>query len=211
MLKNAYEKEVADIKEKRNNAWFHLALTPDTTNFKLMRHDCVVDDGIGDRAKALQLLPGIIQSVETPTVVTLVNLTQEIILFYLPCSVREFKMSYNSVKPDKCKEMAQKIGSFGQVFMNWNAPETAGELYDVWNVCALAKITKTAVPRVGETQAEVKLERVFTEDMGPFRVALLSELRFCIVFADLYTKFVFVDLFKAMVEALAGMEKFSGS
>ena len=46
VLKDAYEKEVADIKEKRNNVWRHLALTLDATTLMLMRHDCVGDDGI---------------------------------------------------------------------------------------------------------------------------------------------------------------------
>ena len=56
VLKDAYEKEVADIKEKRNNLWCHLALTLDATTLMLMRHDCVGDDGIGDGAKAWKLL-----------------------------------------------------------------------------------------------------------------------------------------------------------
>ena len=42
---------------------------------------------------------------------TRVKLTQENNLFYLPCSVLEFKMSSNSVKLD-CKEVPQTIGSF---------------------------------------------------------------------------------------------------
>ena len=37
-----------------------------------MRHDCVGDDGIADGAKAWKLLQERFQSVETPTVVTLV-------------------------------------------------------------------------------------------------------------------------------------------
>ena len=44
--------------------------------------------------------------------------------------------------------------------------------------------------------------------MGPFRVESLSGFRFCIVFADQYTKFVFVDLLKAKNEALASLKKF---
>ena len=56
VLKNAYEKEVADVKEKRNNVWCHLALTLDAATLMLMRHDCVVDDGIRDGAKSLKLL-----------------------------------------------------------------------------------------------------------------------------------------------------------
>ena len=72
VLNDAYEKEIAEIKEKRNNVWCHLALTLDSTTLMLMRHDCVGDDGIGDGAKAWKLLQERFQSVETPTVVTLV-------------------------------------------------------------------------------------------------------------------------------------------
>ena len=72
MLKDAYEKEVADIKEKRNNEWCHLELTLDATTLMLMRQECVGDDGIRDGAKAWKLLQERFQSVETPTVLTLV-------------------------------------------------------------------------------------------------------------------------------------------
>ena len=72
VLKDAYEKEVADIKEKRNNVWCHLALTLDAGTLMLMRHDCVGDSGIEDGAKAWKLLQKRFQSVETPTVVNLV-------------------------------------------------------------------------------------------------------------------------------------------
>ena len=49
------EKEVADIKEKRNNVWCHVALNIDATTLMPIRHDCVGDDGIGDGAKAWKL------------------------------------------------------------------------------------------------------------------------------------------------------------
>ena len=52
--------------------WCHLALALDATTLMLMRHDCVGDDGIGNGAKAWKLLKERFQSVETPTVVTLV-------------------------------------------------------------------------------------------------------------------------------------------
>ena len=61
---------------------------------------------------------------------------------------------------------------------------------------------------VVETQAEKKLERVFTDVMGPFRVESLPGFRFCIVFAEQHTKFVFVDLLKAKGEAQASLKKF---
>ena len=43
--------------------------------------------------------------------------------------------------------------------------------------------------------------------MGPFRVESLPVFWFCIVFADQYKKFVFVDLLKANSEAQASVEK----
>ena len=112
------------------------------------------------------------------------------------------------MKLDSARKWHRRLGHLNQADVVRNAPETVGELDDLCNVCALAKITKTPVPRVAETQAEEKLERVFTDVMGPFRVELLSGFRFCIVFADQYTKFVFVDLLKAKSEALASLKKF---
>ena len=56
VLKDAYENEVADIKEKWDNMWYHLALTLDAKTLMLMRHDCVGDDGIGDGALAWKFL-----------------------------------------------------------------------------------------------------------------------------------------------------------
>ena len=113
-----------------------------------------------------------------------VKLTQANNLFYLPCGVLEFKMSSNSVKLDSARKWHRRLGHLNQANVVRIAAETVGELDDVCNVCALAKITKTPVPRMAETQAEEKLERVFTEVMGTFRVESLSGFRFCIVFAD---------------------------
>ena len=115
---------------------------------------------------------------------TRVKLPQENNLFYLPCSVLEFKMSSNSVKLDSARKWHTQLGHLNQADVVRNAPETVGRLNDAFNVCALAQIIKTPVPRAAETQAEEKLERVFTDVMGPFRVESLSEFRFCIVFAD---------------------------
>ena len=139
---------------------------------------------------------------------TRVKLTQDNNLFYLPCSVLEFKMSSNSVKLDSARKWHRRLDHLNQAVVVRNAPETVGELDDVCNVCALAKITKTRVPRVAETQAEEKLERLFTDVMGLFRVESLSGFRFCVVFADHYTKFVFVELLKAKSEKLASLKKF---
>ena len=112
------------------------------------------------------------------------------------------------MKLDSARKWHTRLGHLNQADVVKNAPETLGEPDDVCNVCALAKITKTPVPRVAETQAEEKLERVFTDMMGPFRVESLSGFCFCIVFADMYTKFVFVDLIRAKSEALTSLKKF---
>ena len=60
---------------------------------------------------------------------------------------------------------------------------------------------------MAETKAEEKLEGVFTNVMGPFRVEPLSGFRFCVVFADQYTNLAFVDLLKAKCESVACLKK----
>ena len=129
-------------------------------------------------------------------------------MFYLPCSVLEIKTGSNSVKLDSARKLHRRLGHLNQADVVRNAPETVGELDDVCNVCALTKITKTPVPSVAETQAEEKLERLFTDVIGLFRVESLSVFRFCVVFANQYIKFMFLNLLKANNEALASLKKF---
>ena len=117
-------------------------------------------------------------------------------------------MSCSSVKLDSATKWYRRLGHLNQADVVRNAQETVGELDDVCNVCALAKITKTPVTRFAETQAEQKLERIFTDVIEPFRVESLSGFRFCILFADQYTKFGFVDLLKAKSEAMVSLKKF---
>ena len=82
-------------------------------------------------------------------------------------------MSSNSVKHDSLRKWQGRLGHLNQADVARNAPETVVGLDDVYNACALAKITETPVPRVAETQEDEKLERVFTDVMRPFRVASL--------------------------------------
>ena len=77
-------------------------------------------------------------------------------------------MSSKSVKLHSARKWHRQLGHLNQADVVKNAPETVGELDDVGNVCALAKITESPLPRVAETQAEKKLERVFTDVLGPF-------------------------------------------
>ena len=112
------------------------------------------------------------------------------------------------MKLDTARKWHRRLGHLNRADVVENAQETVGELDDVCNVCALAKIAKTPVPRVAETQAEEKLKRMFTDVTGPFRVESLSVFWFCVVFADQYTKFVFVDVLKAKSKGLASLKKF---
>ena len=65
-------------------------------------------------------------------------------------------MSSNSVKFDSAKKWHRRLGHLNQADVVRKAPETVGELNHICNACALAKTTKTPVPRVTETQAEEK-------------------------------------------------------
>ena len=71
---------------------------------------------------------------------------------------------------DSARKWHRRLGHLNQADVVRNAPETVGQLDDVFNEYALAKITKTPVTRMAETQAEEKLERVFADVMGHFRV-----------------------------------------
>ena len=71
-------------------------------------------------------------------------------LFYLPCSVVESSMSSNSVELDSARKWHRRLGHLNQADVIRNAPETVVELDDVCNVCSLAKITKTPLPRVAD-------------------------------------------------------------
>ena len=57
---------------------------------------------------------------------TRVKLKQENILFYLPCSVLEFKKSSNIVKLDSARNWHRRLGHLNQADVARNAPETVG-------------------------------------------------------------------------------------
>ena len=84
------------------------------------------------------------------------------------------------MKLDIARKWHRQLVHLNQADVVKNAPETVGELDDVCNVCALAKTTKTPLPRVAETQAEENLERVSTDVMVPFRVEYLVAVLHCL-------------------------------
>ena len=70
---------------------------------------------------------------------TRVKLTQDNNFFYLPCSVLEIKLNSNSVKLDSTRKWHRRLRHLNHADVVRNAPETAGELDDVCNVCALPR------------------------------------------------------------------------
>ena len=85
-------------------------------------------------------------------------------------------MSADSLKVDCAMEWHRRFGHLNQPDVFRNATE--GQLEDVCILYALAIFTTTPVPRVAETLAEEKLERVFTDVMGAFRVESLPGFGF---------------------------------
>ena len=65
---------------------------------------------------------------------TWVKLAHENNLFYLPCSVLEFKMSSNRVKLDSARMWHRRLGHLNQANVVRNAPETVGDFDDVCKV-----------------------------------------------------------------------------
>ena len=70
------------------------------------------------------------------------------------------------MKLDRVRKWHRRLGQYNEALVFKIAPETMGEVDDVCDLRASAKITKTSVQKVAETQAEEKLERVFTDMMG---------------------------------------------
>ena len=93
-------------------------------------------------------------------------------------------MSSNSVKLGSANNWHRQLGSLNQADVVMNTTERVGELDDVFDKCALAKMTKTPVRIVAETHADEKNERVFTDVIRFSRVVLLSGYPYCIVFVD---------------------------
>ena len=84
---------------------------------------------------------------------TRVKLTQENNLFYLPCSVLEFKMSSESVKIDIARKWCRQFGHLNQADVVRNAPETVANSI-MYVLCAhwpRSQRLQNAKRRVGET------------------------------------------------------------
>ena len=123
---------------------------------------------------------------------TRVKLTQENNLFYLPCSVLEFKMSSNSVKLDSARKWHRRLGHLNQTDVVRNAPETVGNSM-IYATCAHGLRSQRLQYQEWQRPKQKRRWR-------PFRVESLPGFRFCIVFADQYTKFVFVHCLRQRVK-----------
>ena len=86
-------------------------------------------------------------------------------------------MSSQSVNSYSARNWHRRWGHLNWTDVVRNAPETVGELD---HVCALAHITKNPVTRWTETQADEKLERVFTDVIRTFRVEWPSGSALCL-------------------------------
>ena len=95
-----------------------------------------------------------------------VKLTHENNLFYIPCSVPEIKMSFNSVKIDSVRSGADNWVILIEWMLSGKHPMQWGNSM-IYAMFALANITETKLSRVAKTQAKETLERLSTDVMGP--------------------------------------------
>ena len=74
--------------------------------------------------------------------------------------------------------------------------------------CALSKIHEKPVPREAASKASKKLERVYTNVMGPIEPASINGYRYAIIFIDEYTKYAVVKFMKFKSEALKKLKQY---
>ena len=74
--------------------------------------------------------------------------------------------------------------------------------------CALSKIHERPVPREAGSKASKKLERVYTDIMGPIEPASINGYRYAITFIDEFTKYAVVKFMKFKSEALEKLKQY---
>ena len=138
---------------------------------------------------------------------TRVKLTEENNLFYLSCSVLELKMSFDSVQLDSARKWHRRLVHLKQAHVVRNAACTrdSGGMRWYMQCMRIGQDHKDSNTKSGKDPSRREAGEGVHRRVGLFRAEPLSGFRFCIVFADQYTKFVFMDLLQAKSEALASL------
>ncbi len=67
-----------------------------------------------------------------------------------------------------------------------------GDTKDVCETCAMGKQASQPVPKKVQSKAEKPLKLVYSDVLGPFKVASLSGSKYAVTFIDEYTKYAVV-------------------
>ena len=89
-----------------------------------------------------------------------------------------------------------------------NTSKTSIENSPFCETCVLGKISKKPVPKVSENKATQKLERVFTDVMGPVSPSSIGGNRYVISFIDEFSGFSVVKYMKNKHEALSNFKEY---
>ena len=89
-----------------------------------------------------------------------------------------------------------------------NTTVKASQASDFCETCALGKISKKPVPVVSDNKATQKLERVYSDVIGPVSPSSISGNRYAISFIDENSGYAVVKLMKYKTQALQTFKEY---
>ena len=89
-----------------------------------------------------------------------------------------------------------------------NTTDEASQASDFCETCALGKISKKPVPKVSDNKATQKLERVYSDVIGPVSPSSIGGNRYAIRFIDKFSGYAVVYFMKYKTQALQTFKEF---
>ena len=89
-----------------------------------------------------------------------------------------------------------------------NTTDEASQASDFCETCALGKISKKPVPKVSDNKATQKLERVYSDVIGPVSPSSIGGNRYVISFIDEFSGYAVVKFMKYKTQALQTFKEY---
>ena len=89
-----------------------------------------------------------------------------------------------------------------------NTTDEASQASDFCETCALGKISKKPVPKVSNNKATQKLERVYSDVIGPVSPSSIGGKRCAISFIDEFSGYAVVKFLKYKTQALQTFKEY---
>ena len=91
-----------------------------------------------------------------------------------------------------------------------NTTDEASQASDFCETWALGKISKKPVPKMSDNKATLKLERVYSDVIGPVSPSSIGGNRYAISFIDEFSGYAIVNFMKYQTQALQTFNEYVG-